>query len=106
MNARQKREAQGVLVDQVGQLVHGDAAARVGESNAVLFSAAAGEDPKAIADRLSAIAGDVPSTTMAAGGFGGAGGSIVDPVVGGRPAASKSGARRLVVQGRRQGKDP
>jgi tyrosyl-tRNA synthetase len=99
MNAPQKREAQGVLADQVGQLVHGDAAARVGESNAVLFKAATDEDPKAIADRLSAIAGDVPSTTIAAGEFDGAGVSIVDIVVRVKLAASKSEARRLVEQG-------
>jgi len=47
-DAPQKREAQHVLADHVSRLVHGDAAARVGEANAVLFGAVASadEDPR------------------------------------------------------------
>ena len=66
-----------------------------GESNAVCSARRRGS--KAIADRLPAIAGDVPSTNIAASD--GAGVSIVDIVVRVKLATSKSEARRLVEQG-------
>jgi tyrosyl-tRNA synthetase len=48
---------------------------------------------------LVAIAGDVPSTMMAAAEFDGPGASVVDLVVRCGLAGSKSEARRLVQQG-------
>src|SRR5213075_1960273 len=73
---------------------------RVESANAVLFGGAAeaGEDPRAVADRLLAIAGDVPSTAMAAADFAGDGVGVVD-FVSRVIAASRSEARRLVQQG-------
>src|SRR3954470_15102817 len=102
-SAPEKRDAQIVLADQVTRMVHGAADANRAESaNAVLFGAAtlSGEDGNAasLADRLLAIAGDVPSTAIAAAEFDGDGLSVVD-VVSRVVGASKSEARRLVQQG-------
>jgi tyrosyl-tRNA synthetase len=103
-NAPEKREAQRVLATHVSRLVHGDEdAARVERANAVLFAAtitnAAGDEARTLADSLVAIAGDVPSTMMAAAEFDGPGASVVDLVVRCGLAGSKSEARRLVQQG-------
>ena len=103
-SAPEKREAQRVLADQVSRLVHGaDDASRVERANTALFSAAildAGAgDAAGIADRLVAIAGDVPSTMMAWSDFEGEGVTVVELAVRVKFATSKSDARRLVQQG-------
>jgi tyrosyl-tRNA synthetase len=100
--APEKREAQRVLADHVSRLVHGDAdASRTARANAALFTATTADvaDAAHVADQLLAIAADVPSTTIAAGDFDGAGVGIVDLVVRAKLAASKSEARRLIQQG-------
>jgi tyrosyl-tRNA synthetase len=102
-SAPEKREAQLVLADHVTRLVHGEEdATRAESANAILFGASGLSvdvaDAVTVADRLLAIAADVPSTTIAAAEFNGGGVNIVDivaRVVGG----SKSEARRLVQQG-------
>ena len=101
--APEKRKAQQVLADQVTRLVHGpEDATRAESASAVLFGASAlsgeGVDVSRLADRLLAIADDVPSTAMAGIEFDGDGMSIVD-VVARVIGASKSEARRLVQQG-------
>jgi tyrosyl-tRNA synthetase len=103
-SAPEKRAAQRVLADRVSGLVHGDEdAARVERANTALFSATtlnvAVHEAVQVADRLIAIAADVPSTTMAARDFEGQGVTVVDVVVRVKLAASKSEARRLVQQG-------
>jgi tyrosyl-tRNA synthetase len=103
-DAPEKREAQRVLATHVSRLVHGDDdAARVERANAVLFGAtamnAAGDEARALADSLLAIANDVPSTMIAAGEFDGPGAAIVDLIARCGLAGSKSEARRLVQQG-------
>jgi tyrosyl-tRNA synthetase len=99
----EKREAQRVLADRVSRLVHGDEdTARVERANTALFSATLNvgvDEAVQVADRLTAIAGDVPSTTMAASDFEGQGITVVDVVVRVKFATSKSEARRLVQQG-------
>jgi tyrosyl-tRNA synthetase len=102
-HAPERREAQQVLADRVTTLVHGaEDATRAETANSVLFSAStlkgAVDDPARVADRLLAIAGDVPSTAIAAAEFDGAGMSLVD-LVARAAGASKSEARRLVLQG-------
>jgi len=102
--APEKREAQRVLADEVSRLVHGDAdAMRAARANTALFTATASNvadgDAARVADQLLAIAGDVPSTTIASDDFEGAGVAIVDLVVRANLAASKSEARRLIQQG-------
>ncbi len=100
--APEKREAQQVLADRVTTLVHGaEDATRAESANAVLFSAltlVAAGDAAGIADRLLAIADDVPSTAIAGAEFDGQGLGVVD-VVARVLGASKSEARRLVQQG-------
>jgi tyrosyl-tRNA synthetase len=100
--APETRAAQQVLADQVTTLVHGAAdATRAESANAVLFGAsAAGDavDAAQLADSLLAIAGDVPSTAIAASEFDGDGLTVVD-VVARALGGSKSEARRLVQQG-------
>ena len=100
--APEKRAAQQVLADQVTTLVHGAVqATRVESANAVLFGASAGGevvDAAQLADSLLAIAGDVPSTAIAASEFDGDGLSVVD-LVSRATGGSKSEARRLVQQG-------
>jgi len=102
-HAPEKREAQQILADRVTTLVHGaEHAGRAEAANTVLFGSATmsavESDAAGVADRLLAIAGDVPSTAIAAAEFDGAGLSVVDMVA--RAAgASKSEARRLVQQG-------
>ena len=103
-SAPEKREAQHVLADRVSRLVHGDEdAARAERANTALFSATtlnmAVDDAVQVADRLTAIAADVPSTTMAASDFEGQGLAVVDVVVRAKFATSKSEARRLIQQG-------
>ena len=98
-----KREAQRVLAASVTTLVHGtEDAGRAESANAALFgaktSSGAVEDAAHAADSLLAIAGDVPSASMPASDFDGAGMSVVD-VVAQVAAVSKSEARRLVQQG-------
>jgi tyrosyl-tRNA synthetase len=102
--APEKREAQRVLADRVSRIVHGDEdASRVERANAALFGATtmnvSVDEAAQVADRLTSIAGDVPSTTMAASDFEGEGLTIVDVVVRVKFATSKSEARRLVQQG-------
>jgi tyrosyl-tRNA synthetase len=102
-DAPEKREAQRVLAASVTTLVHGaEDATRAESANAVLFGAtalsAAADDARAVADRLLAIAADVPSTTMAIADFDGEGVAVVD-FVARAIVASKSEARRLVQQG-------
>jgi tyrosyl-tRNA synthetase len=102
-SAPQKREAQGVLADQVSALVHGEAeASRVERANSVLFGATAldvaGDVAVRVADDLMAILEQVPSTSMPASDFDGDGVAVVDVVVRAF-ALSKSEARRLVQQG-------
>ena len=100
-SAPEQRRAQQVLADQVTTLVHGaEDATRAESANAVLFGAhtVSGTDASSAADRLLAIADDVPSTSIAAGEFDGDGVSVVD-VVARATAVSKSEARRLVQQG-------
>jgi tyrosyl-tRNA synthetase len=102
-SAPEKRDAQQVLADRVTTLVHGaEDATRAESANAVLFGAATlsdvAGDAGAVADRLLAIAGDVPSAAMASAEFDGAGMSVVD-LVARATGASKSEARRLVQQG-------
>jgi tyrosyl-tRNA synthetase len=102
-SAPEKRDAQIVLADQVTRMVHGaEDATRAESANAVLFGVATpgGEEGDAarVADRLLAIAGDVPSTAIAAAEFDGDGLSVVD-VVARVVGASKSESRRLVQQG-------
>ncbi len=101
--APEKRAAQQVLADQVTTLVHGaeDDAARSRPMRCCLARRRVAEvvDAAQLADSLLAIAGDVPSTAIAGervrrrrperGRSRGAG----------RPAESKSEARRLVQQG-------
>jgi tyrosyl-tRNA synthetase len=99
----EKRQAQIVLADHVTRMVHGaEDAHRAESANAVLFGAATlsggDEDAAGVADRLLAIAGDVPSTAIAAAEFDGDGLSVVD-VVARVIGASKSESRRLVQQG-------
>jgi len=103
-SAPEKREAQRVLADQVSALVHGEEdAARIERANSELFSATTvnvtGRDAAQVADRLVAIAADVPSTTMAASEFEGDGVALIDLVARAKLAGSKSEARRLVQQG-------
>jgi tyrosyl-tRNA synthetase len=99
----EKREAQRVLAASVTTLVHGaEDALRAESATAALFSkeplnVTAGESVH-VADRLLAIADDVPSTSMAASEFDGEGMSLVD-VVARVIGVSKSEARRLVQQG-------
>ena len=99
----EKRHAQLVLADHVTTLVHGaEDAARAESANAVLFGASAMAggvgDAASVADSLLAIADDVPSTAIAAAEFDGDGLNIVD-LVARVIGASKSEARRLVLQG-------
>jgi tyrosyl-tRNA synthetase len=101
--APEKRQAQQLLAEQVTTLVHGaEDATRAETANAVLFGALplseAGGDAGNVADSLLAIAGDVPSTAIAAAEFDADGLSVVD-VVARATGASKSEARRLVQQG-------
>jgi tyrosyl-tRNA synthetase len=100
--APEKRAAQQVLADQVTTLVHGqEDATRAESANAVLFGASTAGgavDAAQLADSLLAIAGDVPSTSIAANEFDGDGLSVVD-VVARATGGSKSEARRLVQQG-------
>ena len=101
--APQKREAQTVLADQVSALVHGQAeSARVDQANRVLFGATTldvtGDLAVRVADELTAIADEVPSTTLPGADFDGDGVTVVDVVVRAF-AVSKSEARRLVQQG-------
>src|SRR3954467_13926644 len=75
-SAPEKRQAQIVLADQVTGMVHGaEHAHRAASANAVLFGATTLSDgdgnAASAADRLLAIAGDVPSTAIAAAGFDG-----------------------------------
>src|SRR3954453_22636987 len=102
-SAPEKRQAQIVFADQVTGMVHGaEDAHRAASANAGLFGATtlSGGDGKAAcaADRLLAIAGDVPSTAIAAAEFDGDWLSVVD-VVARVIGASKSESRRLVQQG-------
>jgi tyrosyl-tRNA synthetase len=98
----EKRAAQQVLADQVTTLVHGkEDATRAESANAVLFGASTAGgavDAAQLADSLLAIAGDVPSTSIAANEFDGDGLNVVD-VVARATGGSKSEARRLVQQG-------
>jgi tyrosyl-tRNA synthetase len=98
----EKRAAQQVLADQVTTLVHGkEHATRAESANAVLFGASTAGgavDAAQLADSLLAIAGDVPSTSIAANEFDGDGLNVVD-VVARATGGSKSEARRLVQQG-------
>jgi tyrosyl-tRNA synthetase len=101
--APEQRQAQQVLADRVTSMVHGaEDATRVESANAVLFGASTlsgvDDDAATVADRLLAIAGDVPSTAIAASEFDGAGVGIVD-IVARVTSASKSEARRVVQQG-------
>jgi tyrosyl-tRNA synthetase len=100
--APEKRAAQQVLADQVTTLVHGaEDATRAESANAVLFGASAADaavDAAQVADSLLAIAGDVPSTAIAASEFDGDGVGVVD-LVSRATGGSKSEARRLVQQG-------
>ncbi len=101
--APEQRHAQRVLADQVTRLVHGaEDATRAESANAVLFSSStlsgAAEDAGTVADRLLAIAGEVPSTAIAASEFDASGVSVVE-LVARATGASKSEARRVVQQG-------
>jgi tyrosyl-tRNA synthetase len=103
-HAPEKRNAQRVLADRVGRLVHGDEdASRAERANTALFTATtltvAGADAARVADDLLALADDVPSTAMAAVDFDEQGVSVVDVVVRAKLAPSKSEARRLIQQG-------
>jgi tyrosyl-tRNA synthetase len=102
-SAPEQRRAQQVLADRVTTMVHGaEDAARAESANAVLFGAStlsgATDDAAAVADRLLAIAGDVPSTAIGAAEFDGGGLGIVE-IVARATGASKSEARRVVQQG-------
>ncbi len=98
-SAPEKREAQQVLAREVTSLVHGaEHVARAERASRVLF----GEDIATLsADQVLAVFGDVPSSTVPASGFEGAGMSLVDlladPAV--KLAPSKSEARRVVQSG-------
>jgi tyrosyl-tRNA synthetase len=101
--APEQRRAQQTLADRVTTMVHGaEDATRAESANAVLFGASTlsgvDEDAAAVADRLLAIAGDVPSTAIGAAEFDGGGLGIVD-IVARATGASKSEARRVVQQG-------
>ena len=101
--APEKRDAHQVLADRVTTLVHGaEDATRAESANAVLFGAStlsgAADDAAAVADSLLAIAGDVPSTAIAAAEFDAGGVGIVD-LVARATGGSKSDARRVVQQG-------
>ena len=101
--APEKRDAQQVLADRVTTLVHGaEDATRAESANAVLFGAStlsgAADDAAAVADSLLAIAGDVPSTAIAAAEFDAGGVAIVD-LVARATGGSRSDARRVVQQG-------
>jgi tyrosyl-tRNA synthetase len=103
-SAPERRDAQRVLADHVSRLVHGDAdAARTASANTALFTASTGnvaaDQAAQVADQLLSIAADVPSTTMAATEFTGAGMAVVDVIVRAKLARSKSEARRLIQQG-------
>jgi tyrosyl-tRNA synthetase len=102
-SAPEQRRAQQVLADRVTTMVHGaEDATRAESANAVLFGASTldgvAEDAAAVADRLLAIAGDVPSTAIGAAEFDGGGLGIVE-IVARATGASKSEARRVVQQG-------
>jgi tyrosyl-tRNA synthetase len=97
----EKREAQRALAASVTALVHGaEDATRAESANAALFATtlSVGDDARATADGLLAIADEVPSMTLAAADFDGEGMAVVD-VVSRVIAVSKSEARRLVQQG-------
>jgi len=98
----EKRKAQQVLAEQVTTLVHGaEEANRAESANTALFStnlSVSMTESVLVADRLLAIADDVPSTTIAASEFDGDGLSVVD-MVSRAAGTSKSEARRLVQQG-------
>jgi tyrosyl-tRNA synthetase len=101
--APEKREAQRVLADSVTALVHGaEEATRAESSNDVLFSASvlnvSVDEAIAAADQLLAIADDVPSLSMSGAEFDGDGVTVVE-MVSRAAGASKSEARRLVLQG-------
>src|SRR3954469_11717689 len=101
--APEKREAQRVLADAVTMMVHGaEEATRAESSNDVLFTASvlnvSLDEAASVADRLLAIASDVPSLSIAGAEFDGDGVAIVD-IVSRAAGASKSEARRLVLQG-------
>jgi tyrosyl-tRNA synthetase len=98
-SAPEKREAQRTLARELTTLVHGsDHVTRAEHASSLLF----GEDIARLpADDVLAVFEDVPSSTVAAASFLGAGIGIVDlladPQV--RLAPSKSEARRLVQSG-------
>ena len=98
----EKRDAQRALAASVTALVHGaEDATRAESANAALFNtnlSAGVAESVGIADRLLAIADDVPSIAIAASEFGGEGMGIVD-LVARVTTVSKSEARRLVQQG-------
>jgi tyrosyl-tRNA synthetase len=99
----EKRKAQQVLAEQVTTLVHGaEEATRVESSNNLLFAASVLDVPSheavGVADKLLAIADDVPSMSIDGTEFDGVGVSVVD-LVSRAAGASKSEARRLVQQG-------
>ena len=102
-SAPEQRRAQQVLADRVTTMVHGaEDATRAESANAILFGASTlngvDEDAAVVADRLLAIAGDVPSTAIGAIEFDGGGLGIVE-IVARATGASKSEARRVVQQG-------
>jgi tyrosyl-tRNA synthetase len=97
----EKRQAQRALAASVTALVHGaEDASRAESANAALFATtkSGGDNARATADALLAIADEVPSMVMAASDFDGQGMGVVD-VVARIIAVSKSEARRLVQQG-------
>jgi tyrosyl-tRNA synthetase len=95
--APERREAQRVLAREVTTLVHGaNHVARAERASGLLF----GEDIAALeVDDVLAVFEDVPSTTLPAAEFGGAGVGLVELVARVRLAPSKSEARRLVQSG-------
>jgi tyrosyl-tRNA synthetase len=91
--APERRLAQRALARELTELVHGAAAADAADAAAdVLF----GGDPTTASEAaLAAVAGEVPSSTLASDQLG----DVVDMLVGTELASSRSDARRLLEQG-------
>ena len=98
-SAPEKREAQRVLAREVTTLVHGaEHVTRAEHASSVLF----GEDLSTLsADQVLAVFADVPSSSVSAALFDGAGMSLVDLLADSavKLVPSKSEARRLVQSG-------
>ncbi|HPK72016.1 MAG TPA: tyrosine--tRNA ligase [Vicinamibacterales bacterium] len=95
--APEAREAQRVLAREVTRTIHGgDAAVRAERASALLFGERIAELD---AGEIVAVFDDVPSTSMPAAAFAGAGAAVADVLVATKLASSKGEAARLVRGG-------